>query len=141
MTENQPMKGIACCADCAYYSMKKHKCTRATDEGKPTDHFYADCPLPDVIPKQMWIPVSDRLPPEHDSIFAKLKGTEQWQPGMFQRWSDDVRVAVLFEDGTRMVSHDHTVDGKWHCEMEKCAYPKRTVTHWCENPPLPEERT
>ena len=45
------MKGITCCADCAYYNMKKHKCIRATDEGKPTDHFYADCPLPDVTPK------------------------------------------------------------------------------------------
>ena len=45
---SQPMKGITCCADCAYYNMKKHHCTRASDEGKPTDHFYADCPLPDA---------------------------------------------------------------------------------------------
>ena len=45
-----PMKGITCCADCAYYNLKKHCCTRAYDEGKPTDHFYADCPLPDVAP-------------------------------------------------------------------------------------------
>lgn len=45
-----PMKGITCCADCAYYNMRKHRCQRASDEGKPTDHFYADCPLPDVIP-------------------------------------------------------------------------------------------
>lgn len=45
------MKGITLCADCAYYSMKKHKCTRgATDEGKPTARFYADCPLDDVVP-------------------------------------------------------------------------------------------
>lgn len=87
----------------------------------------------------MWISVSDRLPPEHDIIFAKLKGTKQWNPNMFMKSSDDVRVVVKFEDGTRMVSHDHTVDGKWHCEMEKCAYPKRTVTHWCENPELAEE--
>lgn len=45
------MKGITLCADCAYYSMKKHKCTRgATDEGEPTARFYADCPLDDVSP-------------------------------------------------------------------------------------------
>lgn len=45
------MKGITLCADCAYYSMKKHKCTRgATDEGEPTARFYADCPLDDVVP-------------------------------------------------------------------------------------------
>lgn len=29
------MKGITLCAECAYYNMKKHKCTRgATDEGE-----------------------------------------------------------------------------------------------------------
>jgi len=56
------MKGISCCADCAYYSMKKHRCTRASDEGKPADHFYADCPLPTVTKEQGWISVKDRLP-------------------------------------------------------------------------------
>lgn len=45
------MKGITLCAECAYYSMKKHKCTRgAKDEGEPTARFYADCPLDDVVP-------------------------------------------------------------------------------------------
>lgn len=99
------------------------------------------CPLLDVpdINAGKWISVKDRLPPERDSIFAKVYGTKQWNPNMFQRSSDDVRVVVRFEDGTRMVSHDHTVDGKWHSEMEKCAYPKRKVTHWMENPELPEE--
>lgn len=42
------MKGISCCADCANYNMKHHKCVICTDEGKPTDKFYKDCPLPDV---------------------------------------------------------------------------------------------
>ena len=44
----QRMKGITCCADCAYYKLKKHRCVRCIDEGKPTDRFYADCPLPEV---------------------------------------------------------------------------------------------
>jgi len=86
-----------------------------------------------------WISVKDRLPPERDTIFAKLNGTKQWNPSMFMKSSDDVRVAVRFEDGTRMVTHDHTFDGKWYSEREKDAYPKRTVTHWMENPKLPEE--
>lgn len=43
------MKGITCCGDCGYYNWKKHKCTRATDEGDARDKFYADCPLPDVV--------------------------------------------------------------------------------------------
>lgn len=104
--------------------------------------YDAYCRLHDLISgleTQEWIPVSDHLPPEHDTIFAKLKGTDKWRSAMFEKMSDDVRVAVRFEDGTRTVSHDYTVDGKWHCEMEGLNYPKRKVTHWMENPELPEE--
>lgn len=37
---------IYCCGDCIYYNWKKHKCNRgAKEEGKPTDHFYRDCPM------------------------------------------------------------------------------------------------
>ena len=32
-----------------------------------------------------WIPVSERLPEEHDSIFAKFKGTDNWKRGMFEK--------------------------------------------------------
>lgn len=85
-----------------------------------------------------WIPVSDRLPPEHDTIFAKLKGTDKCRDAMFEKQSEDVRVVFRFEDGTRRVGHSHTVDGVWECEKPN-KYPKRTVTHWCENPTLPEE--
>ena len=46
------MKGIRCCGDCGYYNWKKHKCTRATDEGDAQSSFYADCPLPDVVVAQ-----------------------------------------------------------------------------------------
>lgn len=51
MAENstKQMKGITVCADCAYYSLRKHRCTRGCkDEGEAQDHFYRDCPLPDV---------------------------------------------------------------------------------------------
>ena len=88
-----------------------------------------------------WISVKERLPPERETIFAKFKGTDQWNPAMFATGSEDVRVVVQFEDGTRKVWHDHTMDGKWKCEREKCAYPKRTVTHWMPNPDLPKEET
>lgn len=85
-----------------------------------------------------WIRVEEKLPEEHDTIFAKLKGTEKWHPSMFAKASDDVRVVVRFDDGTRMVSHDHTFDGKWDCETKRYGY-KRTVTHWMPNPDLPKE--
>lgn len=49
MTEQ--MKGITCCGDCAYYSMKKHRCTRGCiDESDARASFFADCPLSDVRP-------------------------------------------------------------------------------------------
>ena len=49
------MKGIALCADCAYYDLKKHKCNRGAtvdpDISKGHDvRFYVDCPLDDVEP-------------------------------------------------------------------------------------------
>ena len=70
---SQPMKGITCCADCAYYNMKKHHCTRASDEGKPTAHFYADCPLPTVTPEPGWISVKERLPDIYEPFYAACK--------------------------------------------------------------------
>lgn len=102
--------------------------------------YDAYCRLHDLISgmeTQEWIPVSDRLPPEYDTIFAKLKGSDKWRDSMFEKQSEDVRVVWLFEDGTRKVGHSYTVDGVWECEKPN-RYPKRTVTHWCENPPLPE---
>lgn len=74
------MKGITCCADCAYYNMKKHRCTRATDKGKPTDHFYADCPLPTVIKAQGWVSVKDRLPDKSGDylIFTDSGRADVW---------------------------------------------------------------
>ena len=74
------MKGITCCADCTYYNLKKHYCIRGCkDEGKATDHFYADCPLPDVIIKDTnihdngWVSVNDRLPGKYEPFYAACK--------------------------------------------------------------------
>lgn len=136
-----------CCGNCPCFHFENPMYCRAkTDEHQKITAPYRS-PRPEWCPLQEapganggnWIPVKDRLPPEHDSIFAKVYGTKQWNPNMFQRSSDDVRVAARFEDGTRMVTHDKTIDGKWCGEKDKTAYPKRTVTHWMENPKLPEE--
>lgn len=100
------------------------------DKGKLEKKQSGDC----------WIPVSERLPPERDTIFAKLKGTDKWRDAMFEKQSEDVRVVFRYDDGTRSVGHNHMIDGVWDCEKPN-RYPKRMVTHWCENPPLPEEET
>ena len=60
-----------------------------------------------------WILCSERLPEEHDSMFATFKGTDKWNDAMFEKISDDVNVTVGFEDGTRKTKTMHTVDGKW----------------------------
>ena len=83
-----------------------------------------------------WIKCSDEMPEEQETIFAKFKGTDKWSPAMFARSSEDVRVVIVFADGTRRVSHSHTIDGKWECEKSPL---KRTVTHWMPNPKLPKE--
>lgn len=45
MTDNEYVK-VYCCADCAHYDMKKHRCRNgAKDEGTGREHFYRDCRL------------------------------------------------------------------------------------------------
>lgn len=60
-----------------------------------------------------WIPVSERLPEEHDSIFAKFKGTNKWSESMFERTSYEVIVTVKYADGTILTEIAYTKDGEW----------------------------
>lgn len=60
-----------------------------------------------------WIPCSERLPEERDSIFAKFKGTDRWNDSMFEKISSDVIVKVEDEAGNRMTMVLYTTDGKW----------------------------
>ena len=63
-----------------------------------------------------WIPVSERLPEERNSIFVKFKGTDNWKNGMFEKASRYVIVTVAYDDGTLLVERAHTTDGKWKTE-------------------------
>lgn len=83
-----------------------------------------------------WISVKDRLPVEHDSIFKSLKGTPMWSPGMFEKTSDNVNVAIEFEDGSVKVYTAHTTDGKWR---NLPIVGKPVVTHWMPLPEPPKE--
>lgn len=79
-----------------------------------------------------WIPVTERMPKEHDSIFAKFKGTNNWSKSMFERTSYKVIVTVKYADGTLLTETAHTTDGKW-----KLTHPtfNGTVIAWM---PLPK---
>lgn len=67
-----------------------------------------------VDSKDNWIPCSEGLPKERDSIFAKFKGTSTWNNAMFEKTSDDVNVTIEFPNGERMTRTMHTTDGKWN---------------------------
>lgn len=78
-----------------------------------------------------WIPVSERLPEEHDSIFAKFKGTDNWKKGMFEKTSKYVIATVVFDDGTVLVEQAHTTDGIWRTDKKVLG---GTVVAWMDYP-------
>lgn len=85
--------------------------------------------------KNGWIPCSSgKMPEEHDSIFAKAKGTDKWNDAMFEKTSDAVNVTVSDEKGNTTTTHAHTIDGKWSCDLLKCNKSYQIIA-W---QPLPE---
>lgn len=64
-----------------------------------------------------WIPCSERMPEEHESMFAKLKGTDKWKDAMFESTSDEVNVTVEFENGSRKTMTLYTCDGEWKTDL------------------------
>lgn len=83
----------------------------------------------DVPSDDDWIPVSERLPEEHDSIFAKFKDTDKWDDAMFEKISDEVNVTIEYEDGSRKTTTSYTLDGVWKIEKEQRVV-KRKVVAW-----------
>lgn len=88
----------------------------------------------DEVESDGWIPVSERLPKEHNSIFAKIKGTDKWREAMFEKISDEVNVTIKYEDGSRKTTSSYTLDGVWEIEKEQRIV-KQKVIAW---QPLPE---
>lgn len=88
----------------------------------------------DDIPDNNWIPVEERLPEEHDSIFARFKGTDKWNKAMFEKISDVVNATIEYEDGSRKTTTSYTLDGVWKIEKEQRIV-KQKVIAW---QPLPE---
>lgn len=85
---------------------------------------------------QRWIPVSERLPEEHDSVFKQFAGTEHWAEGMPMAVSDTVLAVVEYESGKRKVQALHTQDGHFHIGT---LYKAKRVTHWMPLPEPPKE--
>lgn len=74
-----------------------------------------------------WTPVTEKMPEEKDSFFAKFWGTDKWNEYMFRGRSELVEVTVELEDGTRYTDASRTRDGKWDIEMNHGAVKKKVV--------------
>ena len=86
-----------------------------------------------------WIPVSERLPKERDSMFAKFKGTSKWKKGMFEKVSRNVIVTVKYDNGECRTNVAYTVDGRWKLEIRIL---NAEVIAWKEMPePYKEDKS
>lgn len=65
-----------------------------------------------------WIPVSERLPDEHESIFAKSYGTDKWDNMFWRTTSNRVIATIKYNDGTVIVKEAFTHDGEWTVEKK-----------------------
>lgn len=89
--------------------------------------------------ENVWIPVSERLPKERDSMFAKFKGTSKWKKGMFEKVSRNVIVTVKYDNGECRTNVAHTVDGRWKLEIRIL---NAEVIAWKEMPePYKEDKS
>ena len=86
---------------------------------------------------KLWIPVTERLPEEHESIFSKFYGTAMWEPLMIRKISDEVLAVVKYANGARKVKTVHTTDGEWRLAS---LYGAKEVTHWMPLPEAPHEK-
>ena len=95
----------------------------------------ADHLISNGVTVQDWVSVKDRLPDEHESLFARYKGTDKWRNAMFTTISDRVIVCAEYENGNRIVKTANTVDGVW--KVKDSFYPCK-VTHWMPMPQPPK---
>lgn len=72
------------------------------------------------------------MPPEHDSIFKKLYGTDKWRDVFFLRTSDEVLVTIKAGE-ERIVNTAHTIDGEWKLKYIT-ANPDWEVIAWANFP-------
>lgn len=97
--------------------------------------YLADCLINNGVTVQEWVSVKDRLPEEHESLFARYKGTDKWRNAMFTTISDRVIVCEEYENGKRIVKTANTVDGVWKVKDIFCPC---KVTHWMPMPHPPK---
>ena len=74
--------------------------------------------LADEIKKDRWISTEEAMPEEHDSIFAKFKGTDKWCNSFWEKNSNTVLVVLVnnLDEDNFVVGTGKTIDGEWTTE-------------------------
>lgn len=117
--EHEALKKAPTALDHIHNVVAEREYQRGYEQGKTE----TNCPeIPDS-----WTPVTEKMPEEKDTMFAKFWGTERWNEYMFRKKSDLVEVTVELEDGTRYTDASRTRDGKWDIEMNHGAVKKKVV--------------
>ena len=88
--------------------------------------------LPSAQPEPQWIPVSERLPEEHESMFAKYYNTPKWNNCMWLKESDKMLVSVEVPGNEIIVDTAKMIDDKWFFGL---SFVDKKVIAWM---PLPE---
>ena len=88
--------------------------------------------MPSVQPEPQWIPVSERMPEEHESMFAKYYNTPKWNNSMWLKESDKMLVSVEVPGNEIIVDTAKMLDGKWFFGL---SFVDKKVIAWM---PLPE---
>ena len=110
------MKGISLCAECAYYSMKKHKCTRGCtvdpDVSKGDNpSFYLDCPLPEVEEKKQWISCKKQMPKTGTPVLCYCPAYRGNKYNVAY-WDGDWFIECYSADQLEQVTHWKPLPGK-----------------------------
>lgn len=69
-----------------------------------------------ALKREQWIPCSERMPDEHESILAERYGTDNWRKWMWRNTSDMVIATIQLENGGKSVRQAWTHDGKWYVD-------------------------
>jgi len=85
--------------------------------------------------KNSWILCDEKMPEEHESIFAKLYDTDKWMPSMFKKCSDQVITTLKCPSGELITSFGYTADGKWESNILTKSFLDCEVIAWI---PLPK---
>lgn len=114
-------------------SGNQYVCEECKNEQKQLAEWLEELDL--LKTKGKWIPCNKQMPDERKSMFAKWKGTDKWEEGMFEKISNNVYITVECRLGDRVMAIAHAVDGKWRSELLNI-YPDAKVIAWFPAPEL-----